>query len=74
MSGSGRKNLPEVRVCPGVVERPFRMSGRVRVWSGGIPEFPEVSGSGREALQDVQEWLGGPPECSGVFGRPSRMS
>ena len=33
-----------------------------------------MSESGREAFPDVQEWSGGPPECLGVFGRPSRMS
>ena len=50
--------------CPSVVEKPFRLSGRVR-----------------KALPDVREWskgpLGsskGPPGCSGVVWRPSRMS
>ena len=33
-----------------------------------------MSGSGREALQDVMEWSGGHPGCPGVVGRPSRMS
>ena len=33
-----------------------------------------MSCSGREALEDVLEWLGGPPGCPGVVGRPSRMS
>ena len=50
-----------------------------------------MSGSGREALQHVQElsvdplgcleplpdvweWSGGPPECPGVVGKPSRRS
>ena len=28
---------------------------------------------GREAFADVREWSGGPPECPGVVGRPSRM-
>ena len=32
-----------------------------------------MSGSGREALPDVQEWLGGPPKCAGVVVRPSRV-
>ena len=27
----------------------------------------------REALPDVQEWLGGPPECPGVVVWPSRL-
>ena len=31
-------------------------------------------GSGREALPDAWEWSGGPPECPGVVGKPSRMS
>ena len=50
------------------------MSGRGRRPSG-------LSGSGRETLLDVQEWLGvslgcpgGPLGCPGMFGRPSRMS
>ena len=30
--------------------------------------------SGREALPDDREWSEGPPGCSGVVGRPSRMS
>ena len=29
--------------------------------------------SGREALGDIREWSAGPPGCSGVVGRPSRM-
>ena len=33
-----------------------------------------MSGSGREALQDVQKSSGGPPVCPGVVGRPSQMS
>ena len=33
-----------------------------------------MSGSGRETLQDVQEWEIGPPVCSAVVGRPSGMS
>ena len=40
-----------------------------------------MSGSGRVALLDVREWLGCPPRCPGVvgrpfrkFGRPTRMS
>ena len=43
-----------------------------------------MSGSGREALPDVREWLGvlkyvracsgGPPRCLEVVGRPSRTS
>ena len=33
-----------------------------------------MSGSGREALPDVRERLGGSPGCPGVFGRLSRMA
>ena len=33
-----------------------------------------MSGSGREALSDVQVWSGGLPGSPGVIGRPSRMS
>ena len=33
-----------------------------------------MSRSGREAIQDVQEWSGGPPGCPGVGVRPSWMS
>ena len=30
-----------------------------------------MTGSGREALGDTREWLGGPPGCPGVVGKPS---
>ena len=33
-----------------------------------------MSGSGRESLTDVREWLGGPPGSPGVFGRSSWIS
>ena len=33
-----------------------------------------ISGSGWKAIPDVQEGLGGPPECPGVVRRPSLMS
>ena len=33
-----------------------------------------MSRSGRVALGDVREWLGVPPGCPVVVGRPSRMS
>ena len=40
-----------------------------------------MTDSGREALSDVREWTGGPPESPGVVGsfyrkseKPSRMS
>ena len=32
-----------------------------------------MSGSGREALEELWEWLEGPPGFTGVFGRPSRI-
>ena len=32
-----------------------------------------MSGSCWEALTDVRKWLGGPPKCLGVVGKPSRM-
>ena len=32
-----------------------------------------MSWSSREALPDVQEWLGGPAVCTRVVGRPFRM-
>ena len=51
----------------GVVGRPSRMS-----LSGGRPFW--MSRSGREALPDIQAWLGGPPKCMGVVGWPSRRS
>ena len=37
-------------------------------------EPSQMSGSGLDALQDVQEWLGGSRGCPEVVGRPSRMS
>ena len=41
----------------------------------GIDRRPSrMSKSGWEALPDVREWLGGPPGCPGVVGRPSRLS
>ena len=33
-----------------------------------------MSGSSRDALQDVWEWSGGPPRCPVVVGRPSWLS
>ena len=33
-----------------------------------------MSGSGREALGDLREWLGGSPGFPGVVGTPSEMS
>ena len=39
----------------------------VRELSASLPDVPV-------AFPDVQEWLGGPPGCPGVVGRPSRMS
>ena len=74
MFGSGNAALSDVLEwsgdhsgCPRVVRRPFRMSG-----SGRRPF--QMSGTGREALPDVWELLGSPPESPGVVGRPYRMS
>ena len=36
----------------------------------GRETLPDV----RESLPDVQEWSGGPPECPGVVGMPTRMT
>ena len=33
-----------------------------------------MSGCGWEVLPDVSEWLGAPPGCPGVVGRPSQMT
>ena len=33
-----------------------------------------MSGSYRESLTDVREWVGDPPGCPEVFVRSSRMS
>ena len=74
MSGSGREAFLNVRVwfgvlpeSPGVVRRPFRMSG-----NGRRPS--RMSGSGWEAHPNVQEWLRGPPGYPVVVGWPSQMS
>ena len=32
-----------------------------------------MTGCGREALPNVQEWSGGPQGCPGVVGRPTLM-
>ena len=88
MTGSGRETLPDVRVrlggppeCPGVVGsssqksgRPFRVSESFREALLDDREWSLGSPGGREVLPDVQEWLGSPPGCPGVVGRPSRMS
>ena len=58
------------------------LSGESPFWMfGSSREAPQMSGSARETLPDVPEWLRGPPRCSvppigclGVVGRPSRMS
>ena len=33
-----------------------------------------MSGSSREAIQDVREWSGDKPGCPGVFERASRIT
>ena len=60
MSGSVRKNLPDVREA-------CRMS---KSGQKAIPNVRERS----ESLPNVREWSGGPAECPGVVGKPSRMS
>ena len=79
MSGSGEEALPDVRM----VSIPYQMSGCSVSLTGcpGVGGWPsQKSGSGREAFPDVRdalpvvcEWLGGPPGCSRVVERPSRM-
>ena len=50
--------------CPGVLGRPSRLSVRPS----------QMSGSGREVLSVVREWLRGPPGCPRVVRKRSRMS
>ena len=68
MPGSGREALWDGRQwsggplgCPGVVERPSRMSGSGRE---ALPDGRESLPDGREALLDIRDW----------FRRPFRMS
>ena len=90
MSGSGQDALPEVQEwsdnppgCPGVVERPSRMSGNGRET---LPDFAErwdtfldVREWSRDLLDvcethsDVREWSGGSLGYPGVVGRLPRM-
>ena len=42
--------------------------------SGVIKEPSQMSGSGRESLPDVREWLEDSPGCSGVVRRPSLLA
>ena len=42
--------------------------------SGCGREACRMSGSGRKAISNVQEWSGVPPGCLGVVRMPSRMS
>ena len=84
MLESGRDALPDVwgwwggpPKCSGVVGRSSRMSlsGESPFWMfGSSQEAPQMSGSARETLPDVPEWLRGPPGCPRVVRRPSRMS
>ena len=41
---------------------------------GVVGRPSRMSGSGRESLPDVREWLRGPPGCPEVVERPYRMS
>ena len=61
MIGSGRHSYQEVREC-------WEALTVVLEWSRSNHDYPGVvgrpsrkSGTGREALPDVREWLGGPP-------------
>ena len=81
MSSSCREALPDFRelsrghpVCPEVVWRHTRMSGRQSQLSGSGGRPLQMSGNGRYALLHVWEWTGGPLGCLGVVGRPSQMS
>ena len=40
---------------------------------GVVGRLSRMSGSGREALSEVQELSGDPPGFPGVVGKPSRM-
>ena len=42
--------------------------------SGSGREACRVSGSGRKAIPNVQEWSGDTPRCPGVVRSPSRVS
>ena len=71
MTGSSRKALLKFRELsggptgsPGVVGRPFQISGIS--W--------EALTNVREAILDDREWSGDPPGHLGVVGRPSWMS
>ena len=73
MIGSGWKDVSDDREwssvrpgCPGVVEKPFRISGRHSWMSGSVQK---ALPNDREALSDVQEWSSVCPGCSGVVGR-----
>ena len=79
-----QKYLPNVREwsegppgCPGVVLIPSRMFGRTSRMFGRTSRMfgrtSRISGSGREALPEVQKWSGGPPASLEVVGRPFRM-
>ena len=39
-----------------------------------LPDVRKVLLNACKDFPDVREWSGGPPECPGVVGRPSRMS
>ena len=94
MSGIGPEALQDVRdssggppLCPGVVGRPSKndqeWSGGPLAWPGFVERPSRMSGSGRESLKNIREWLGTipnvrdwievPPGCPGVVGSPSHM-
>ena len=81
MTGGCLETLPDVQGS-------FQMSGSCREdsWMSGsdreaLPDVREILQDVSKVLPDVQEvlpevweWLGVPPGCPGVVGRPSRMS
>ena len=74
MSGSSQEALSDVLEWSG---GSLGKSGRgweahtdVREWTGDPGNVREWW----EALTNAREWLGGPHKCSGVVGRPFRLS
>ena len=70
MPGSNRVDLPDIRKWSG--GPPGSLCGPAG-YPGVVGRSSRMSGSGWEALPDVQEWSEVPPGCPGVVGRPSRM-
>ena len=84
MFGSSRETLQDVPEWSGCFRRFAGEVGRLSRMSGSGRDALPTFESGQEVLRnvlewseshpDVREWSGGPPECLGVVGRPSRMS